>query len=204
MGVTVFILELYNDTKHNLLNTNNPKLNIMKNLILLGLTFVLFTSCESNDKQRYTQQSSEIETYKKVIEAYEKQNWEEMTSYYADTAKIMNNAIEKNGQSLEQLVAENEEDAALFSTWDYVDDESEYEMVETDKGETWVNFWGLWQGTLRENNQLYEIPSHITARFVDGKIVKEFGYWDISEILLDMQALQDVDTDTSEDIAMDE
>lgn len=176
----------------------------MKNLILLGLTLVLFASCESNVKQRYTQQSSEIDTYQKVIEAYEKQNWEEMVSHYADTAKIMNNTTEKNGQSLQQLVAENKQDAALFSSWDYVDDESEYEMVETDKGETWVNFWGLWQGTLKENNKLYEIPSHITARFVDGKIVKEFGYWDISEILLDMQALQGTDTGISNDVALDE
>ncbi len=24
----------------------------------------------------------------------------------------------------------------------------EYEMVVTDKGQTWVNFWGLWEGTL--------------------------------------------------------
>ena len=71
-------------------------------------------------------------------------------------------------------------------------EESEYEMVVTDKGETWVNFWGLWQGRLKANNQLYEIPVHLTAQFIDGKIVKEFGYWDNSPIILAFQQLKEV------------
>lgn len=61
-------------------------------------------------------------------------------------------------------------------------------MVVTDDGETWVNFWGLWKSTLKENNKVYEIPTHITARFVKGKIVREAGYWDISKILQDLHS----------------
>jgi hypothetical protein len=63
-------------------------------------------------------------------------------------------------------------------------------MVVTDKGKTYVNFWGLWKGTLAANNKTYTIPTHLTAQFVDGKIVKEFGYWDLSKIMLDMQAME--------------
>ncbi|SFZ93968.1 hypothetical protein SAMN05428642_103468 [Flaviramulus basaltis] len=161
----------------------------MKKILLLGVVIVLFTSCEKQEK-RYTQQSPEIETYKKVIEAYEKRNWDEMTSHYADTAKIFNNATEKNPQNLAQLVAQNKEDASIFSSWDFTDENAEYEMVVTDKGETWVNFWGLWQGNLKANNKLYEIPAHITARFVDGKIVREYGYWDISKIMMDLRDIE--------------
>ncbi|PKP26488.1 MAG: nuclear transport factor 2 family protein [Bacteroidetes bacterium HGW-Bacteroidetes-2] len=162
----------------------------MKKVILLGLTIVLFMACNQQYK-RYTQNSPEIETYKKVIAAYENQNWQELVTYYADTAKIFNNATKKNAQTVAQLVAQNKQDAALFSSWKYVPEESEYEMVVTDKGETWVNFWGLWQARLIANDLLYEIPVHITARFMDGKIVKEHGYWDISKLVLDLQTFQE-------------
>ncbi len=161
----------------------------MKNLFLLAFSAILFISCDNQEK-RYTQQSPEIDTYKKVISDYEKQDWEAMASHYADTAKILNNVSEKNAQTLAEAIAQNKEDATYFSTWDYVDDESDYEMVVDDKGNTWVNFWGLWEGTLKANNKKYEIPTHVTARFVDGKIVKEFGYWDISKIMLDLQQME--------------
>ncbi len=176
----------------------------MKNLIFLGLAIVLFTNCESNIKERYTQQSPEIDTYKKVIDAYENQNWEAMASHYADTAKIMNNVTEENSQTLTELVTMNKEDASIFSSWDYVDKESEYEMVVTDEGKTYVNFWGLWKGMLAANNKTYTIPSHITAQFVDGKIVKEFGYWDLSKIMLDMQEMQQQEKMKTEEMATGE
>ncbi|RRO24341.1 nuclear transport factor 2 family protein [Flavobacteriaceae bacterium 14752] len=152
----------------------------MKNYLLLLLSVLLFTSC--NDK-RYTQQSPEIDTYKKVIKAYENQNWENFATHYADTAKIMNNTTEDKAQTIAELIKTNKQDATLFSSWDFVDKESEYEMVTTDKGETWVNFRGLWQGEMKSDGKTYDIPAHITAQFIDGKIVKEFGYWDISELL---------------------
>lgn len=150
----------------------------MKKLILLTLSIALLTAC--NQGKRYTQQSQEIDTYKKVIKAYENQDWENFASHYADTAKIMNNATEDKGQTLAALIETNKEDASLFSSWRYVEKESDYEMVTTDKGETWVNFWGLWQGKLKADGKTHEIPAHMSVQFVDGKIVKEHGYWDIS------------------------
>ncbi len=175
----------------------------MKRVLFLGLAIVLsFTACQQQEK-RYTQQSPEIDTYKKVIDAYSKQDWEEMATHYADTAKIMNNVIEAKGQTLAELVQNDKDDAALFSSWEYVDAESEYEMVVTDKGQTWVNFWGLWKGTLIANSKTYSIPSHITAQFIDGKIVKEFGYWDLSKIMLDIQTLEASENIASEEEEMD-
>ncbi len=161
----------------------------MKKLIFLGLaTVLLLTACQRQEK-RYTEQSPEIDTYKKVIAAYENRDWEDLASHYADSAKIMNNVVEKDGQTLAELVAMDKDDASLFSSWDYVDDQSEYEMTVSDDGKTYVNFWGLWKGTLAVNKKTYTIPAHISAQFIDGKIVKEFGYWDLSKIMLDMQAM---------------
>ncbi len=172
----------------------------MKRVLFLGLAIVLsLTACQQQEK-RYTQQSPEIDTYKKVIEAYEKQDWVAMASYYADTAKIMNNVLEAEGVNIADEIANYKDGATYFSSWEYVDADSEYEMVVTDKGETWVNFWGNWQGTLKANNKTYTLPSSITAQFVDGKVVKEFGYWDISKIMLDMQALEAENTPAEEDV----
>ncbi|MCB0466220.1 MAG: nuclear transport factor 2 family protein [Aequorivita sp.] len=171
----------------------------MKRVLFLGLAIVLSLAACQKAEKRYTQQSPEIDTYKKVIDAYEKQDWEAMASHYADTAKIMNNVIEEEGKTIAEEVERSKEDAALFSDWNYVDGESEYEMVVTDKGQTWVNFWGVWKGTLASNNKTYTIPVHITAQFVDGKIVKEFGYWDISKIMMDIQAMQEAAKIASEE-----
>lgn len=162
----------------------------MKKQFLLGLAIVLLAACNKQDK-RYTQQSPEIDIYKKVIQAYEKQNWNTLATYYADTAKILNNVTEKDAQTVAQLIEQNKEDAKLFSTWKYDPESVEYERVITDKGEMWVNFWGHWEGTLKSNGQLYVIPTHITTRFVDGKIIREDGYWDVSKLMMDIMKQQD-------------
>ena len=158
----------------------------MKELMSLGVAIVIFIAF-NQQQTRYTQQSPEIETYKQVLKDYENRDWEAMIEYYSDNAKIMNNVTEEEGKNLTQFLAENKKDASQFSRWDFVDDTSEYEMIVNDKGETWVNFWGLWEGTFKTNNKVYQIPTHRTAQFVNGKIVREFGYWDISKIIKDIQ-----------------
>ena len=153
----------------------------MKNLFLLGLVIVFFTSC--NQKQRYTQKSAEIDTYKKVMEDYKTQNWEDYPLHYADTAKIANNVVKEKAQTVSQNIEKSKEDARLF---DYKVEDIDYEMVVTDNGETWVNYWGVWKGTLKSTGKVYVIPFHTTAQFIDGKIVREDGYWNNSEIVTDM------------------
>ena len=161
----------------------------MKKIMLLGLAIALSLSA-CNQEKRYTQQSPEIDSYKKVIAAYEKQNWDEMATQYSDSAKIMNNTTKENAQTVAQLIEQNKQDAALFTSWRFIPKTTEYEMVLTDDKETWVNFWGHWEGTLKANKKTYVIPCAITVQFVDGKIVREDGYWDVSKLVADMQKLQ--------------
>ena len=165
----------------------------MKQLFLVGLAIVLFSACDQKDT-RYTQQSPEIDTYKKVIEAYKNMDWESHITQYADTAKIANNVIKEKAISPSQNIERHKEDAAMF---DWVIEKEEYEMVLTDKGETWVNFWGLWKGTMKSTNKVYIMPVHTTARFIDGKIVEEHGYWNNSEIVSDLLKAE-AETDNSE------
>ncbi len=170
----------------------------MKKILILLVAFATLVACQN--KVRYTQKSAEIETYKKSIKDYEMANWESMATHYADTAKIMNNVTKKNGISVAQNIELNKKDISVLSTYGFVADESEYEMVETDKGETWVNFWGLWQGRLKATDELFEIPVHLTARFINGKIVSEYGYWDNTALVMALMKLEEK-TPTVEPVA---
>ena len=165
----------------------------MKKIFLIGFLTILFVACKQ--EVRYTQQSPEIDTYKKVMEDYKTQNWEDMPKHYADTAKIANNVTKEKAQTVEQAIEKNKEDAKLF---DYNVEDTDYEMVVTDKGETWVNYWGIWKGTMKSTKKVYQIPFHNTARFIDGKIVQEDGYWDNSEIVTDMLSMANTPTATTE------
>ena len=159
----------------------------MKNLFLLGLAIVLFTFC-STKPERYTQQSPEIETYKAGIKDYSSQNWESLVSHYADTANVFfNTSIPMSANKIPAFHQNNE---TVFSSRGFVDKGQEYEMVLTDEGKTWVNFWGTWKGTLAANNKELEIPVHLTAQFINGKIVREYGYWDNAPIVLAIQEIE--------------
>ncbi len=158
----------------------------MKKLLLLTTLMVLMISCKSD---RYSQNSPEIETYKSSIKDYDEKNWEQMTSHYSDTAKIFFNTTNASMLASELQNYHTESDAA-FSSRGFKEEGQEYEMVIDDKGRTWVNFWGTWQATLAANNKQMELPVHLTAQFIDGKIVQEYGYWDNAPIVMEFQKLE--------------
>jgi hypothetical protein len=162
----------------------------MKHIIFIILTLALFTSCPNTNEVRYTQNSPEIDAYKQLLKDYEMGNWEAMSVHYADTAKIYFNATEKNPRTISESIEEDRKNSAILSSYGYIPNSMEFEMVVTNDGETWVNFWGVWQGRLAENNKLFEIPSHLTIQFVNGKIVKEYGYWNNTEMVLELKELE--------------
>lgn len=159
----------------------------MKKLILLAFAIVFITACAKQDK-RYTQQSKEIETYKAGIKDYNDQNWESLVTHYADTANVFfNTTVPMRASKIPEFHQNNE---TVFSSRGFVEKGQEYEMATTDEGKTWVNFWGVWKGTLAANNKVIEIPVHLTAQFIDGKIVREYGYWDNAPIVLAIQEIE--------------
>ncbi|MCG9972735.1 nuclear transport factor 2 family protein [Christiangramia crocea] len=170
----------------------------MKKLIILSLFIGLISwSCKdaNEDKElRYTQDSEEINTLKAAISDYEKGDWESMKSHYADTAQIFHNS--KEGQDIDATINSHKESLTGLSNYGFLDEEEEFEMVLTDDDHTWVNYWGDWQGTISGSNEEIIIPVHLTARFVDGKIVREYGYWDNSAMMMAMQTADTTRTDT--------
>ncbi len=157
----------------------------MKKLILLGLVAILFAACQQQ-KQRYTQKSTEIETVKTLIKNYNNKTYD--VSIYADTSKTYYNSKDKF-LSPSETIAYHQANDTIYSSRGFLAEDQEYEMVETDDGETWVNCWLDWKGTLTANNKEVDIPIHLTYRFVEGKIVREVGMWDGSEIALTLQEM---------------
>jgi len=161
----------------------------MKKLFLLGLTIVLLTACQ-NKPERFTTTSPNIDVIKKLVSDYEAGNWEAWAANYSDSAKIYHNTWKKGATPEETSDALK---AILANTssygFDHGEDEIFFEQTIDDDGETWVNFWGDWHGTLAANSQEIEIPVHLTCRMVDGKIQSEYGFYDVSEFVLALQAI---------------
>lgn len=158
--------------------------------MLLTLAIGLFAACTSQEQVRYSSSSTEIDAFKSSVKHYLAQNWDEYRQHYADTAKFRNNVTKDNEVSLDSIIARWKEEHEMFSNIHYVASDDYFEMVITDEGETWVNFWGLWSGVLNANGQKFELPVHVTTRFENGKIVAEHGYWNSSEIALVLRELE--------------
>jgi hypothetical protein len=158
-------------------------------ILLIYLMPLLLLSCINESQERYTQNAPEIDTFKESIKEYENQNWEAFKTHYADTAKIFNNSTEKNPKSIDETIKEYQKNSEIFISWGFLKDTEEFEMVVTDRGQTWVNYWAVWQGRLAATNELFEVPCHVTVQFVDGKIVREHGYWDNAPIVLALREL---------------
>ncbi len=158
----------------------------MKQLFLVGLAIVLFSACDQKDT-RYTQQSPEIDIVKKVIKDYNEKEYS-MTDF-ADTSKTYFNT-KTDFLTMDKLVEYHQGNDANYSSRKFLDADQEYEMVVTDDGHTWVNAWLDWQATVKESGKVIDMPVHLTYRFLDGKIVTTYGYWDPTEIVLELQEIE--------------
>ncbi len=156
-----------------------------KTILQCALVVLIFGACQQGPV-RYTQTSAEIDVVKKLIDNYDNKNFD--TSMYADTSKTYYNTNE-NPMSPSETMDYHKQTDANYSSRGFSDEHQEYEMVVTDDGETWVNCWMDWKATMAPSGKEVMIPIHLTFQFVDGKIVREHGYWDPTEIVLELQKI---------------
>lgn len=141
------------------------------------LALFVFSNSQAQDKVRYTQQAPEIETMSAYIKSYNEGDWTKVKSLYAKDAVIIHNTSPKSAP--DEFMMRLKNTVANFSTYKLTS-EGEEERVVNDKGETWVNVWGDWKGTMKGTGEEISIPVHVTFQFKDGKIIKEYGYHDLS------------------------
>ena len=171
----------------------------MKKLIVLICALTVATACQQKET-RYTQQSPEIDTVKKLIAEYNAKDYS--MEFMADTAKTYFNS--KVPMSKSELMNYHKDNDANYSKRGFLDEDQEYEMVVTDDGETWVNCWLDWQCTIAKTGKVIDMPVHLTYRFVDGKVVTQYGYWDPTEVVLEMMAIEEKENAAAEASMMDE
>ena len=158
----------------------------MKKLLVLGLAMIVFVACQ-NQPQRYFDSSPEIETVKAGIAAYEAQDWDTWKANFADTAKIFHNT--NKGASPDETMAGMKEMLSALSSYGFSKTGAVSEMVVDKNNKTWVNYWNNWSGKLKANDKEIVIPVHLTVEFIDGKIVQEYAYYDLSGYFGAMQEI---------------
>ncbi len=151
----------------------------MKKLIIYGLVLSLILACKK-DPERYFSEAPEIESQKLRVKAYENQDWDAWKSHFLDTAKIYHN--KNTGISYLESLKQHQDMISNFSTYGFSDDKTVLEMVIDKDGKKWVNYWSVWSGKLKANGKELIIPVHLTSQYLDGKVVKEYGYYDTAAI----------------------
>lgn len=159
----------------------------MKKLLVLGLAIITFIACQ-NQPQRYFDESPEIETLKAGIAAYEAQDWDKWKANFADTAKIFHNS--NKGLSPDDMKTNMMGMLSTLSSYGFGKQGEVTEMVIDKNDKKWVNYWGNWQGKLKANDKVISIPVHLTAQFIDGKMVQEYAYYDLSGYTSAMQEIE--------------
>ncbi len=162
----------------------------MKKTAVMGifLTLSLCASCKEHRPTRYATTGSEIELVKSLVADYEKGEWESWLSHYADTAKLHHNTTKDISLSAKEINKTLRGILANTSSYKF-DKDAFYEKVIDDEGEIWVNFWGDWKGTMAASNKELIIPVHLTVQIVNGKIVEEHGYYNLSEYMARIQEI---------------
>lgn len=157
----------------------------MKKLIFLGLTVILFASCQQTE-QRYFDESVEIDIVMQLYQLVEEGNYDEARTFYNDTAKVFVNS--SKAVTPDEMTAANKKGRVDFSMFTFKD--SIYpEMVITKSGSTWVNTWPTWVGKVKGSEKEITLPLHLSFQFKDGKIVRYEGFWDNLPIYLEREKL---------------
>ena len=151
----------------------------MKKLFLLGTAILLFAACQ-NQPQRYFADSTEINTLKAGIKAYETGDWDTWKSHFADTAKVFVNSDKSINvaKRLEDLSS----GSTILSSYGFDHDKEYMEMVLDKDDETWVYYWAQWNGEFTTTKRKVSVPIHLAVQFIDGKIVTEHIYYDGTEM----------------------
>ncbi|TDQ17041.1 ketosteroid isomerase-like protein [Algoriphagus boseongensis] len=158
---------------------------------------LIFGACKQ--EARYTMQAPEIDSVKALLAASASGDYEGQRPFYAENAQIFINATKENPITVDQMIEGQKSEMGDFSQISVTVEDDAIEMVTTDNGEKWVNCWGTWKATHTASGKSFEIPFHETFQFVDGKIVKDHGYWDNSTIMsamMEYEAAQKAAADT--------
>lgn len=160
----------------------------MKKLVCITFALILFSACQEKEAQRYFSDSAEIESSKKLVGYFAANNYDGIKEIYADSVKIYDNSTDP--MSLSEMIESMKANEEVVESMKVMDS-AEYEMVVTKENETWVNSWYTVVGRFKGADKDIAVPCHSTFQFKDGKVVKEYSYYNVLPIYQEMQKLKD-------------
>ena len=160
----------------------------MKQFIGAIMVLTLLASCQSGPA-RYSTSGEEVALVNKLISDYEKGDWDAWLAVYSDTAKIYHNT-RADAVNAADALERHKQNTAMMKSYEFLDKPIFLEKVIDDDGETWVNFWGYWKGTLAANDETLETAVHLSVQIENGKIVQEHGMWDTAPLVNAIQKLE--------------
>jgi len=154
------------------------------------ITGFVMAACMAPAEKQYFTESPQIDVAKKVLEAYLAGNWDAYPEIFADTAQIWRNANWETNEGF--TVAEYVEDLqnGLQGVSSYSAEHQVWESVVTEEGAHFVHLWFVWTGHNDLTKKDYEIPVHVTSLIEGGKVSVQGEFFNMSEIVTDMMALQ--------------
>ncbi|CDF79150.1 hypothetical protein BN863_14380 [Formosa agariphila KMM 3901] len=102
-------------------------------------------------------------------------NYEGLKELYAEDAQIYENSLEPS--SVDDMIKQGKEGREFIEAYDFPNG-VKCEMITNDAGEKWVNSWAVWSGNVKGSTTELKVPIISRFQFKDGKIVKEYSYWD--------------------------
>lgn len=160
----------------------------MKKLVCIALALMLFNACQKKEPQRYFSDSAEIESSKKLVGYFASHDYEGIKQIYSDSVKIYDNSVDP--MSLADMITSMKANEDMME-YMKVKDSAEYEMVLTKDNETWVNCWYTVVGKFKGPSAEIVVPCHSTFQFKDGKVVKEYSYYNLLPVYQEMEKLND-------------
>ena len=147
----------------------------MKRFYALALC-ILFISVDaySQTGTHYTE-GPIVDKLKAAVAAYNAGDWATYRSNFADTARLHINSPDP--MTIDERMAEMKEGAKMLDSFEILN--PVYGHVRTAEGVDWGMLWAGWQG--KAGDEEWTVMIHTVTRYVNGKAVEQWGFWDNSE-----------------------
>lgn len=144
----------------------------MKNLLIIFFTFVTLISCQNtNEKDRITSENEKL--VRQCFDYFNKHQWKEMAELYIDTAEFIDPSLGRGivKQTRQQIV---DKYSALNKMFPDIRDDI-VQIYHSGEKNIIVEF--VSSGTAPDNSK-FELPICTIFTIENGKIVKDFTYYD--------------------------
>ncbi|MEE9431467.1 MAG: nuclear transport factor 2 family protein [Melioribacteraceae bacterium] len=142
----------------------------MKTIFILIFVATLFSSCGQNQK---TNNAKNVELVNQYFDHFNKHNWEKMAAMYSETAEFKDPSL---GQGIVKQT--REEIAKKYSELSEIFPDIKDKIIETyPSGEDHIIIEFVSSGTAPDGSK-FELPICTIFEFENGKIIKDYSYFD--------------------------